>query len=124
MNAGHNPQFALGVDGTVTRLESTGRPLGLLPGAGYQNSHLQLKDGDCLFFYTDGLVEAENAEGQEFGTERLEKLVLQERSAGLEGMLARVEQLTKDYRGTLEAADDATMVLVKIGVQELGVAPR
>ncbi len=115
VNAGHNPQFALRAEGAVEWLESTGRPLGLLPGGGYMNRQIQLKDGDSLFFYTDGLVETENEAGEEFGTERLERLVLSERADGLEGMLARIEQVTCEYRGSVEAADDATMLLVTIG---------
>jgi sigma-B regulation protein RsbU (phosphoserine phosphatase) len=115
VNAGHNPQFALRADGSAERFESTGRPLGILSGAGYVERSVPLNDGDSLFFYTDGLVESENPAGEEFGMERLEKLLLEERARGLEGVLAKVEQAARDFRDNVDAADDATMVLVKIG---------
>jgi sigma-B regulation protein RsbU (phosphoserine phosphatase) len=117
VNAGHNSQFVLRNDGAVERLVSTGRPLGLLPGGGYSCSRILLGDGDSLFFYTDGLVETENADGEEFGMNRLEALLQSERSAGLDVMLALVEKAASDYRGPVEAADDATMVLVRITVR-------
>ena len=118
VNAGHNPQFAIRSSGAVERLESSGRPLGLLPGGEYANMLTQLNDGDSLFFYTDGLVEAENATGEELGMSRLEALLLENRAAGLEGVLARIEAAVADHRGRIEAADDATMVLVRLGRTE------
>ena len=115
VNAGHNSQFLLRADGSVERLESTGRPLGLLPGAGFAAKQLTLTDGDSLFFYTDGLVETENESGEEFGMERLERLLLEECARGPEGVLANVEKAAREFRGAVEAADDATMVLLRIG---------
>ena len=74
-----------------------------------------LKNEDSLFFYTDGLVEAVNEAGEEFGMERLEALLVEERARGLEGMLANVEKAIGKYRQGIEAADDATLMLLKIG---------
>lgn len=115
VNAGHNSQFLLRSDGSLEQMASTGRPLGLLAGGGFQEKCVQLKHQDSLFFYTDGLVEAQNEAEEEFGMERLEELLIQERTKGLEGMLANVEQAINAHRGTVEAADDATMMLLKIG---------
>jgi serine phosphatase RsbU (regulator of sigma subunit) len=115
VNAGHNPQFALRAGGLVERLESTGRPLGLLPGGTYYENRVSMEEGEALFFYTDGLVEAENEAGEEFGMNRLEALVVAERLKGPDGILAAVEKAIRDYRDNVEAADDATMMLVRIG---------
>jgi serine phosphatase RsbU (regulator of sigma subunit) len=115
VNAGHNSQFLLHSDGSVERLSSTGRPIGLLAGGGYQEKNISLKNEDSLFFYTDGLVEAVNEAGEEFGMERLEPLLIEERKRGFEAMLANVERAVNQYRGSVEAADDATMMLLKIG---------
>jgi serine phosphatase RsbU (regulator of sigma subunit) len=114
VNAGHNSQFLLHSDGSVEQLQSTGRPVGLLAGGGFQEKTVLLKKEDSLFFYTDGLVEATNHGGEEFGMERLQALLIQERSSGLEGMLVDVEKAISEYRGGIEAADDATMMLLKI----------
>jgi phosphoserine phosphatase RsbU/P len=115
VNAGHNFPFALLSEGSVVRLESTGRPLGLLPGGGYVEKQIQLKQGDSLFFYTDGLVETENEAGEELGMTQVEKVLIEDRRLGLDGIMARIEKLARDHRGNKEAADDATMVLVRIG---------
>ena len=64
VNCGHHPQFVLrrpvgsSGTGTITRMASTGLPVGLLAGRGYREMEVQLEAGDRLFFYTDGLVEA------------------------------------------------------------------
>jgi sigma-B regulation protein RsbU (phosphoserine phosphatase) len=115
VNAGHNSQFLLHSDGSVEQLQSTGRPIGLLAGGGFQEKSVLLKNEDSLFFYTDGLVEAVNEAGEEFGMERLEALLVEERARGLEGMLANVEKAIGKYRQGIEAADDATLMLLKIG---------
>jgi serine phosphatase RsbU (regulator of sigma subunit) len=118
VNAGHNPQFTLHAGGSVERLESTGRPLGLLPGGSYTEKRVRVEEGAALFFYTDGLIETENAAAEEFGMDRLEALVVAERLKGLDGILSGVEKAIRDYRGNVEAADDATMMLVRIGAAE------
>jgi serine phosphatase RsbU (regulator of sigma subunit) len=115
VNAGHNPQFLLHRDGSIEQMQSTGRPLGLLAGGGFQEKSVLLKDDDSLFFYTDGLVEAESEAGEEFGMSRLEAMLVEERARGLEGMLAKVEETIAKHRGGIEAADDATMMFLKIG---------
>jgi serine phosphatase RsbU (regulator of sigma subunit) len=115
VNAGHNSQFLLHGNGSVEQLSSTGRPIGLLAGGGFQEKQISLKNEDSLFFYTDGLVETANEAGEEFGMERLEALLVQERNCSFEGMLADVEKAVNQYRGSIEAADDATMMLLKIG---------
>ncbi len=115
INAGHNPQFVLHGDGSAEQMSSTGPPIGLLQDSVFEERHLQLKSKDSLFFYTDGLIEAVNEAGDEFGMQRLEELLVEERARGLEGMLANIESAVKGYRGETEAADDATMMLLKIG---------
>ncbi len=115
VNAGHNPQYALRPDGSMTRMESTGRPLGLLPGAGYEERQLALAEGDSLFLYTDGLTEAANTQGEQFGTERLEAVLAKESAQDLHAILERVETAAKDHRRGAEPGDDATMVVLKIG---------
>jgi serine phosphatase RsbU (regulator of sigma subunit) len=115
VNAGHHPQFALYADGTVERLESTGRPLGILPGGPYEEKTISLKPGDSLFFYTDGLVEAENAAGVPFGLERLQALLVEGRGGNADNVLSSIEHRLCEHRAGLESADDATMMVLKVG---------
>jgi serine phosphatase RsbU (regulator of sigma subunit) len=114
VNAGHNTQFAIHAAGSVERMDSTGRPLGLMPGGSYQEHCLLLKKGDSLFLYTDGLVETTNPTGEEFGLDRLEALLVEERSSELNRVLIRVEETVRMHRGNGEVVDDATMVSLKV----------
>jgi sigma-B regulation protein RsbU (phosphoserine phosphatase) len=113
VNAGHNPQYVLHRNGTLTRMVSTGLPVGLFAGHGYQEQQTQLAAGDLLFFYTDGCVEAENDTGEMFGADRLEAL-LTSLPAGTD-LLTRVQSAVTEFRGAVEPYDDATMMTVTVG---------
>jgi sigma-B regulation protein RsbU (phosphoserine phosphatase) len=69
-NAGHC-RPALVRSGRSTLIEEAGLPLGLFCDSRYQTSPLRLEPGDSLVLYTDGVIEAHNREGGEYGTERL-----------------------------------------------------
>lgn len=69
-NAGHNPGFLVYPDGTNLEFESTGTPLGLLPGMRYSSQKCVFTPGARLLFYTDGLTEVFQGD-EEFGPERL-----------------------------------------------------
>src|SRR5258708_39668432 len=96
-------------------MESTGRPLGRLPGGGYEERRVALGAGDGLFLFTDGLVEAENEGGEAFGMGRLEALLLEERQSNLARVLARVDEALRAHCGGMDASDDATMVVLRVG---------
>jgi serine phosphatase RsbU (regulator of sigma subunit) len=70
VNCGHNPGFAVHPDGSRCEFNSTGTPLGLLPGMKYEVERCTFPRGSRLLFYTDGLTEAFRGD-EEFGTERL-----------------------------------------------------
>jgi serine phosphatase RsbU (regulator of sigma subunit) len=113
VNAGHNTQFVLRSGGAVDRLVSTGRPPGLYPGGGYEERSLELRGGDAMFLFTDGLVEAEDESGEPFGMSRLEALLRLHEQQGLGPLLGTVHAAVRSHRGPLEAADDATMVALR-----------
>jgi sigma-B regulation protein RsbU (phosphoserine phosphatase) len=120
VNAGHNVQYAVR-DGGLERLEAVGRPLGLLPGGRYTERSLELSPGDFLFLFTDGLTEAENARGEEFGTNRLEKLLLEAGADQPDHLLQRVEEAASRHRGETDVADDATMLALRVGAPQSAV---
>ena len=70
VNAGHNPGFLVRPGGKSMLFESTGTPLGLLPGMTYSSQKCDFPAGDRVLFYTDGLTEVFRGE-EEFGQERL-----------------------------------------------------
>jgi len=114
VNAGHNPQYILRVDGRVERLSSAGLPIGLFGGHGYKESTVALARGDLLFFYTDGLVEAENDRGDQFGPERVEAILLEEHAHGIDAVLERIERDVNAFRGAVEPMDDATLMALRV----------
>jgi phosphoserine phosphatase RsbU/P len=71
VNAGHNPPVVLRRDASVERLEPSGAPVGLFPDAIWQERVVQLQPGDRVIAYTDGVTEAANASGEEWGVEGL-----------------------------------------------------
>ena len=115
VNAGHNPQYVLRMDGRLERMESTGRPIGLLSGGGYTEQAFDVAAGDVLFFYTDGCVEAENAAGDMFGSDRLEQALAAAAGLGADQVMTRVEAEVGRFRAGVELQDDATMMVVKVG---------
>ena len=114
VNAGHNTQYALHADGRLEHLKSTGRPLGLLPGGGYVEQSVALGPGDSIFLYTDGLVETQSGSGEEFGPERLERVLARERESSLDRLVARAESAVRDHQGAAEALDDATILVARL----------
>jgi serine phosphatase RsbU (regulator of sigma subunit) len=114
VNAGHNTQYLYRKDGGVEQLSSTGRPLGLYAGGAYVARSLELRDGDWLCLFTDGLVEAENGEGEWFGEQRLEALFEQASGGTPDELVTRIEQAIRAHRGQAEASDDATMLVLRV----------
>jgi len=114
VNAGHNPQYVLGVDGRVQVLNATGKPIGLLPGDGFEEHEVNLLAGDFLFLYTDGLVEAENPQGEEFGTQRLQGILMKEREFNPDQIVADIVEAISSHRAGTEAGDDATLLALKV----------
>jgi sigma-B regulation protein RsbU (phosphoserine phosphatase) len=70
VNAGHNAPALRRADGSVEKLEVGGLPLGIESSARYESAAVGLRSGDALIFYTDGVVEAFNSSGEEFGNPR------------------------------------------------------
>jgi serine phosphatase RsbU (regulator of sigma subunit) len=69
-NAGHDLPY-LWQGGYCEELRARGMPLGLMPGMGYEEGEVSLREGNCVLFYSDGLVEAHDPEGEMFGFPRL-----------------------------------------------------
>jgi sigma-B regulation protein RsbU (phosphoserine phosphatase) len=113
LNAGHNPPFLFGPDGSVTRVEATGVALGVLPDATFDVVELSLQPCGRLFLYTDGVTEAENAADDQYGEERLEVFLRERRSleptALIEGLVADVLA----FCGGTRPRDDMTLLCVE-----------
>ncbi len=92
----------------IARLEDQQLPLGLLAGPPYQGHSLELQPGDVLLVATDGILEATNKNGDEFGLERLEALLSQNRSQPL------VTLAEKIHEALSAQDDDQSLLLVRV----------
>ncbi|MGH9422350.1 MAG: PP2C family protein-serine/threonine phosphatase, partial [Thermoanaerobaculia bacterium] len=110
-NAGHNFPFLLRADGKIDLLSNGGPVLGPTPDATYMRGFAKLHAGDLLCLYTDGIVEAHNADDEEFTLERLEALVAANRDRSAEEIGREVLARVKEW-GPGEQ-DDRTVVIVK-----------
>ena len=114
VNAGHCPSILRRANGAVEMLDSTRPVLGLLGRKPSGTERIKLNAGDRLALYTDGITEAVDPAGEEFGTDRLRALLAEGGAASLESRHAQIVQSVRGYaRGKF--ADDATLVLVSVG---------
>ena len=113
MNCGHNPALLFRAKkGTLTRLDSSCPPIGLAPEEICELASENLVAGDVLVFYTDGVIEAENQLGEEFGMERLSATVLRDSSLSAENLMTNIYNATADFCGDA-FGDDVTVLVVK-----------
>jgi steroid delta-isomerase-like uncharacterized protein len=110
-NAGHDlPYVQRG--GNAEELRARGMPLGIMPGMSYEEKEIVLDAGEAAFFYTDGLVEAHNPDGEMFGFPRLRALIAEHDEEGrLEGFL--LEELNSFVGEGWEQEDDITLLTLR-----------
>ena len=113
INAGHNPPLIVRADGSVEQLESGGFPLGIIPNADYDVGNAVLNSGESLIIYSDGVTEAENADCEEFGIEKLSDVLAQNHQKSASGMRDRIESALSTFTKSAPAGDDITLVIVK-----------
>jgi sigma-B regulation protein RsbU (phosphoserine phosphatase) len=112
-NCGHEPGLLLR-DGSVSELREGGFVLGILPDAEYQIGTVELKDGDCLLFYTDGLIDAPDFGGQLWGIERLYEAAQKFVQGSARQMIDGILGYRRRFVGLAEAIDDTSIVVVKV----------
>lgn len=109
LGAGHTPAVVVGPNG-VRVISAQNPPLGLIEGVRFRAARLSLIAGETVVLATDGIVEAENSRGEQFGLERLCQLVLARRDMALEDLVATIATAVQDHVGGIPAQDDRTLV--------------
>ena len=111
VNAGHNPPMLLRANGSCETLEIGGLLIGVFPEARYEEGEVTLHSGDRLLLYTDGITEAQNAEGELFEEERLERELRDAPTGDAASIQRRIIAATGEFCGG-EWQDDATLVVI------------
>jgi serine phosphatase RsbU (regulator of sigma subunit) len=112
-NAGHNPGLLVRADGTVQRLEANGMPLGLFPVVEYERVEVVLGPGDLVLLYTDGITEAANPQGGEFGLDRLQAVVQKHAREPLIALAVAIETAVEVFADGTPFGDDRTVVMLR-----------
>jgi len=111
-NAGHLPPV-LFRDGASTLLDVNGTVVGAFPFAKYEESKLELRAGDLLVCYTDGITEPENEYGEMFGEERLIELVAKNAERDEAQIIESLMESVRQWTGVPELSDDMTVLLAR-----------
>ena len=116
-NGGHNNPLLVHPDGTSEELLHTGGiALGVMPGLEYKEASIDLEKGDTLVLYTDGVSEAMNSEGEEFGMDRLKDIFVKSPPASARLANEAILQAVNDFAGETPQSDDVTcLVLQRVG---------
>ena len=112
-NAGHNPPYLLRAGGGFDSLKTTGIAFGLDAELSYRIGQSMLRPGDALFLFTDGITEALNPAGEEFGTDRLEAALEAGRGRGATDLIAGILAETKTFAAGAEQSDDITCLALR-----------
>jgi len=113
VNAGHNPPVLRRASGAIERLEAGGIPIGILDNPAYATATVTLAPGDWVVLFSDGVVEAENARGQEYGEDRLLYNVHAGAALSPAMLLQRIVNDVDGFVGTAPQHDDVTCMLLK-----------
>ena len=114
-NAGHVPPLLYrSSEATCRKLEAEGLIIGVRKGEIYEAKQLQLREGDVLLLYTDGIIEAMNAAGEEFGVARLSHCLVAQHAEAPQVILAAIIKEVAAFTGASAMADDVTMIVMKV----------
>lgn len=113
VNGGHHPAVLVRAGAPPTTLPTTGPAVGVLAKSAYQLGHTAIGRGDTLLLYTDGVLDVRGAGGAPFGMNRLLRTLAGPPPESAEALLDTVDTALRRHLGTLEPADDITMLAVR-----------
>jgi sigma-B regulation protein RsbU (phosphoserine phosphatase) len=116
VNAGHTPPVVLRRSGSIDTLETGGAPVGMFPDSNYEAGVVQLDPGDVVITYTDGVIEAANRSGEEWGVQGLLKATAAwapHRDEHAEDLVRLIFNSMDDYSRGCQT-DDATLAVLRV----------
>jgi len=113
INAGHNPPFVFN-DGNIIQLTEGGFMIGILDtGVTYEVGKIKLKKNDIIVFYTDGVTEAMNKDGDEFGEMKLAEAVKKFMTGSSDDILDEIKNSIVNFSRDTSQYDDITLIVLK-----------
>ena len=113
LNAGHNAGLLIRADGTVERLTAGGTIIGVFEWAQYEEESLTLAAGNLLLLYSDGISEAQNTLGEEYGEARLLAFAQEHRQLAADELRQAIFAQIETWAGGRDRDDDQTLVILK-----------
>jgi serine phosphatase RsbU (regulator of sigma subunit)/putative methionine-R-sulfoxide reductase with GAF domain len=113
VNAGHNPPLLVRSDGSQEYLTRTGVALGAAENMEYESRTIPLEKEDSLLFYTDGLTESYDINGDFYGEGRLETALDENHCSSASELINVVEKSLADFVGDMPPADDLTILVLR-----------
>ena len=114
INAGHNAPMLCRKSGALERLDAGGLPIGIKADAGYESGSVVLAPGDWLVIFTDGVVEAMNTRGDEYGEPRLLANIGTAANVSPTEMMSHIMSELDRFVGNTPQHDDVTCLLLKV----------
>jgi hypothetical protein len=115
VNAGHNPPLVFRRNHPVMRLETGGPVVGLLPSFPYTQASVELRPGDVLVAFTDGISEAMNASDQEWGEDQLIECVMGVKDSDARETIAQILASADEFAAGAKQHDDMTLIVLRVG---------
>ena len=112
VNAGHDPVYIV-KDGNFESVEAEGVPLGILPDFDYEEKVVDVPPGSFVVAYTDGVPEARNVEGEEFGFERLEEVLKNLDTDDPEKAMLKIKDAVFEFSRGAPQHDDTTIMVIR-----------
>ena len=113
VSCGHPPALLIHMDGRTTTLKTNGPALGIFNKVNYENETVLISNGDTLVMYTDGVMELENPEGENFGITRLKEVINKNKHSTATALIQQVIREAQKFTGFETFLDDFTLVIIK-----------
>ena len=112
VDAGHDPIYIVSPEGIIEET-ADGVPLGILPGYDYEEKVIHIPEGSFVVAYTDGVPEARNIEGEEFGFERFEEVLRNADADDPEKLMLKIEEAVFEFSKGVPQHDDTTIMVIR-----------